>query len=198
MFSWAMKEGLVEQNPTIGTYMRVETARQRTLVDPETGDMSELVAVWKALDDSIFSDIVRLLILTGQRRDEIGALRWSELDADLTRIKLPEERTKSGVAHLVPLSDPAISILRRQHFIVGRDCIFAVRGSYGFTPWDAVLPHVVEAVANHQSGSKAGVAGIYNLNTYLPEKTAALTLWAEHLMAAVSGKSAKVVPLRIA
>jgi hypothetical protein len=57
-------------------------------------------------------------------------------------------------------------------------------------------PHVVEAVLNHQSGSKRGVAGIYNLNTYLPEKTAALTLWAEHLMAAVTGTSAKVVPLR--
>jgi hypothetical protein len=59
-----------------------------------------------------------------------------------------------------------------------------------------VLPHVVEAVLNHQSGSKAGVAGVYNLNTYLPEKTAALTLWAEHLMAAITGTPAKVVPLR--
>jgi hypothetical protein len=59
-----------------------------------------------------------------------------------------------------------------------------------------VQPHVVEAVLNHQSGSKRGVGGVYNLNTYLPEKTAAMALWAEHLMAAVTGTPAKVVPLR--
>jgi integrase len=228
MFSWAMKEGLVEQNPTLGTYQRTESKRDRTLVDPETGDMSELVSVWKALDDSIFSDIIRLLILTGQRRNEIGGLRWSELDEGLTRIKLPENRTKNGKPHLLPLSDTAREVVARQHRIVARDCVFAVRGNRGFTPWDAckkvldeelpdlehwtlhdirrsvatglgrigVQPHVVEAVLNHQPGSKRGVAGIYNLNTYLLEKTAALTLWAEHLMAAVSGKSGKVVLLR--
>jgi integrase len=231
LFSWGMKEGLVEANPTIGTYMRAESARKRTLVDPETGDMSELVAIWKVLDESAFSDIVRLLILTGQRRTEIGGLRWSELDTDMTRIKLPEERTKNGHPHLVPLSEPARKILARQHRIVGYDCMFGVRRhERGFTTWDAgkktldaklpnmapwtlhdlrrstatgmarigVQPHVVEAVLNHQSGSKAGVAGIYNLNVYLPEKTSAMTLWAEHLMAAISGKAAKVVLLRSA
>jgi integrase len=229
LFTWGMKEGLVEANPTIGTHLRAEAPRKRTLVDPETGDMSELVEVWKALEDHAFNDIVRLLILTGQRRTEIGGLRWSELDAGMTRIKLPEERTKNGHPHLVPLSESAREVLGRQHRIVGHDCVFGVRRhERGFTTWDAgkkaldarlpgmvpwtlhdlrrstatgmarigVQPHVVEAVLNHQSGSKAGVAGIYNLNTYLPEKTAALALWAEYLMAAVSEKSAKVVPLR--
>lgn len=61
-----------------------------------------------------------------------------------------------------------------------------------------VLPHVVEAVLNHQSGSKAGVAGVYDSNTYIPEKTTALELWGQHLMATVSGKSVKVVPARVA
>jgi integrase len=228
LFTWGMKEGLVEANPTIGTYQRGETGRQRTLVDPETGDLSELIRVWRALDVSIFSDIVRLLILTGQRRTEIGGLRWNELDVDMTRIKLPESRTKNGVPHLVPLSEPAREVVARQYRVVGHACLFTIRHDRGFTTWDAgkkaldarlpdmepwtlhdlrrstatgmahigVQPHVVEAVLNHQSGSKAGVAGIYNLNTYLPEKTAALTLWAEHVMAAVSGKAAKVVSLR--
>jgi integrase len=227
MFGWAMKEGLVEQNPVIGTNVRAESARDRVLVDPETGDMSELVTIWKALDDSPFSDTVRLLILTGQRRTEIGGLHWSEIDNGYTRIKLPKHRTKNGQEHLIPLSQPARDILTRQPQIVGWPCVFG-RSERGFTVWDkgktaldeklpdlehwtlhdlrrsvatgmaklGVLPHVVEAVLNHQSGSKSGVAGVYNLNTYLPEKTAALTLWAEHLMGAVSGKSAKVVPLR--
>jgi integrase len=61
-----------------------------------------------------------------------------------------------------------------------------------------IQPHVVEAILNHQSGSKRGVAGVYNLNTYSAEKAVALQMWAEHLMAAVEGKAAKVVPLRTA
>jgi integrase len=235
MFVWAMKEGLCEHNPTIETHKRTETPRRRVLVDPETGSIDELVEVWKALDDGTASDVIRLLILTGQRRNEIAGLQWSELDEGLTRIKLPEERTKNGLPHLVPLSEPARTILAHRYRIVGRPGVFtkgiayASWGKYmtalnrrlqeartaasretmlSWTIHDlrrsvatglgklGVLPHVVEAVLNHQSGSKAGVAGVYNPNTYLPEKTAALTLWAEHLMAAVTGTPAKVVPLR--
>jgi integrase len=43
------------------------------------------------------------------------------------------------------------------------------------------MPHVVEAILNHVSGHRTGVAGIYNRATYATEKRAALDLWAEHL-----------------
>jgi hypothetical protein len=59
-----------------------------------------------------------------------------------------------------------------------------------------VAPHVVEAVLNHISGHKGGVAGIYNKAQYLPERRAALALWAEHLTAIVEGRLAKVVPYK--
>jgi integrase len=59
-----------------------------------------------------------------------------------------------------------------------------------------VQPHVVEAVINHISGSKAGVAGTYNRWAYLPEKTDALQLWADHLDRLVAGNPAKVIPIR--
>ena len=59
-----------------------------------------------------------------------------------------------------------------------------------------VQPHVIEAVLNHVSGHKAGVAGIYNRSTYEREKTAALELWGAHLMAMVEGRKSKVTPLR--
>lgn len=49
-----------------------------------------------------------------------------------------------------------------------------------------VLPHVVEAVLNHISGAKAGVAGIYNRATYAREKREALDLWAAHVLALAS------------
>jgi hypothetical protein len=50
-----------------------------------------------------------------------------------------------------------------------------------------VQPHVVEAVLNHVSGHKSGVAGIYNRAAYAAEKSAALTLWASHVTALVKG-----------
>jgi integrase len=57
-------------------------------------------------------------------------LRWSELDDSLTRIKLPEERTKNGLPRLVPLSAPARDILERRYRIVGRPCVFSRGGGY--------------------------------------------------------------------
>jgi hypothetical protein len=59
-----------------------------------------------------------------------------------------------------------------------------------------VQPHVIEAVLNHVSGHKAGVAGVYNRSLYSAEKRAALALWAEHVMSLVHNRKSKVVPLR--
>jgi len=52
-----------------------------------------------------------------------------------------------------------------------------------------VPPHVVEAVLNHVSGHKAGVAGTYNVAEYRAEKQAALTRWTQHVQGVVSGKA---------
>jgi len=46
-----------------------------------------------------------------------------------------------------------------------------------------VLPHIVEAVLNHSSGHRAGVAGIYNRARYEADMRAALDRWAAHLAA---------------
>jgi integrase len=59
-----------------------------------------------------------------------------------------------------------------------------------------VQPHIIEAVLNHVSGPKAGVAGIYNRSTYEPEKRRALELWANHLMAVVEGRDSNVTALK--
>jgi integrase len=59
-----------------------------------------------------------------------------------------------------------------------------------------VQPHVIEAVLNHVSGHRAGVAGIYNRASYEREKTIALDLWADRLMAIVEGRETNVTPLR--
>jgi hypothetical protein len=59
-----------------------------------------------------------------------------------------------------------------------------------------IQPHIVEAVLNHVSGHKAGIAGVYNRATYEKEKKVALATWADHLLAAVEGRADKIVPLR--
>jgi hypothetical protein len=59
-----------------------------------------------------------------------------------------------------------------------------------------VQPHIIEAVLNHVSGHKGGVAGIYNRATYDQEKREALNFWAEHVMATVEGRKAVVVPMK--
>ena len=60
-----------------------------------------------------------------------------------------------------------------------------------------VLPHVVEAVFNHVSGHKAGVAGRYNKATYAARSDRRLDMWAAHVEALVAGKGASnVVALR--
>lgn len=60
-----------------------------------------------------------------------------------------------------------------------------------------IQPHVVEAVLNHVSGAKAGVAGVYNVHSYSAEKADALERWAAHVEALVTGVEDKnVVPMR--
>jgi integrase len=59
-----------------------------------------------------------------------------------------------------------------------------------------VQPHIIEAVLNHISGHRAGVAGIYNRATYDREKRQALDLWPGHILATVEGRAVNVVPMR--
>ena len=78
MFAWAMEAGLCEANPVVGSPKpKAAPPRDRVLSD------QELVAIWKTTEDeSEFGQIVRLLILTGQRRTEVGGMGWSELDPE--------------------------------------------------------------------------------------------------------------------
>ena len=56
----------------------------------------ELKAIWRQCRDDDFGRIIRLLLLTACRRDEIGGLRWSEVDLETGKLLLPKDRTKTG------------------------------------------------------------------------------------------------------
>jgi len=105
-FTWAAKEGYVDNNPVAFTNKAEEKARDRVLPD------DELRTIWLAADDSQFGAIVKLLMLTGARRSEIGGLTWSEILPTL--LTLPPARTKNGREHMIPLSEPALTILGAQ------------------------------------------------------------------------------------
>ena len=89
LFGWAIRRGLHDNNPVIGTEQRKERTRNRVLSD------LELAAIWNALGGSDFDNIIRLLILTGQRASEISGLRWNEINFDegLIAYRQSEPRT---------------------------------------------------------------------------------------------------------
>jgi integrase len=205
--NWCIGEGYVDINVALQTNKNEEVARDRVL------DQSELRSIWNALpnggDD--YADIIRLLILTGQRLRELGELHWSEVDLDQATITLAPIRTKNHRQHVVPLSAPALNILKERPR--GDRALVFGRGSKGFGGWSkskarldkkaglsrpwvihdirrstathlaalGVQPHIVEAVLGHVSGFRGGVAGRYNLHSYQSEKRQTLDLWGRHI-----------------
>src|SRR5262245_13789376 len=129
LFRWAMEEGWAQSNPVIGTRRPQEgRPRDRVLTD------AELAAVWNASNgDDDHSRIVRLLILLGSRRAEVGGMRRSELD-DAGTWTLPAERSKNHRAYSIVLPAAALSIIRAVPR-GDRDHLFGQRAGHGFTAW---------------------------------------------------------------
>jgi integrase len=94
----------------------------------------ELAAVWNACLGDDFGRIIRLLILTGCRREEIGALRWSENDLNAGTMTIPGERTKNYRAHKLTLPPAALEILNSIERHEGRDYVFGDRGG-AYSAW---------------------------------------------------------------
>jgi integrase len=128
MFHWAMKAGIAESNPAAFTNKEGERPRSRVL------SVGELRDIWTALPEGDYGSILKLLILTGQRRTEIGDLRWSEIDPKRGVICLPPERVKNTRRHTIPMSEAVRSIVRAIPKTEGRDFVFGY-GTGGFSGW---------------------------------------------------------------
>jgi integrase len=120
LFAWAMGEGIdIDQNPVIGTNRPPEPrARDRVLSNDEIAD------IWHACRGDDYGRIIKLLLLTGARRDEIGGLTWQEVDTTKAAISLPSTRTKNHLPHLIPLSPNALEIIREVSPRSGRSHLF--------------------------------------------------------------------------
>jgi integrase len=220
-----MREGLAEANPTLATNNPTEgmTCRERVLDD------NEIAAVWRATaDDEHSGRIVRLLMMTGCRRQEIGGLRWAEVNIDTGLLTIPGERTKNHRTLELPLPEPALAILRSVPRRDGCDFVFG-KANASFSGWSVaklrldariamaegrplaawrlhdlrrtmrtnlgklgVAPHIAELTINHV---KAGVEATYDKHRYGREIGAALSLWADHVLAIAEGREHKIIAL---
>lgn len=140
-YGWALGEGLAPDNPVLGTNRPVEESalkRDRVLAPDELG------AIWHAAGVGDYGDIVRLLILTGQRREEVAGMRWSEINGDWL---IPRGRTKNGIAHAVPLTDFARDILNARYRADGRELVFG-SGEGGYSGWSKAKGALDRRIAN--------------------------------------------------
>lgn len=200
-YVWAVRKGHAPENPVARCEVIKLKDRERVLSE------DEIRVLWNALKDDDLGRVIKLLLLTGCRADEIGQLRWSEIDVDNAVLTLPPERTKNGRTHTLPLSPLALQIIKQVEKRDGRDFLFG-KLACGYTHWGAqkktltdkigvahwtihdlrrtaathmcelgIEPHVVEAILNHISGHKGGIAGIYNRARYFERMKVALAAW---------------------
>jgi integrase len=135
LFGWATREGLCETNPVGATHNpeRGVMSRERVLDD------GELRAVWNACQDDAFGRIIKLLILSGCRRCEVGDLRWSEIDLESGVLVIPGERVKGRRMLMLTLPPMALEILRAVPRRDGQEFVFGKTGRAGFVGYAYAL-----------------------------------------------------------
>ena len=126
LFNWALSRGVIEAaSPAAGVKApSTEVVRERVLNE------DELREVWRAADTIPypFGPFFKLLILTAQRRVEVAGMRWSEIDESRALWTIPGDRAKNGRAHEVPLSSPALDILRSIPRVEDVHLVFTTNG----------------------------------------------------------------------
>lgn len=221
LFGWMRRRGHIERNPI--EYIdkpEAPASRDRVLND------AELSAIWKASYNIAqpFGPFIRILILTIQRRGEVAAMNWLELDRKAATWIIPADRAKNGMAHIVHLSKAVIAELDalaggdawpKAGYVLTTTTRTPISGiskakraldlkiseEMEMPAWrlhdlrrtgatrlqqQGVRFEVTEAVLNHVSGAKSGVAGVYQRHDWKAEKKAALESYAVRLMKLVS------------
>jgi integrase len=209
--NWAVeRRGYLEVNPAAGVKRRkaLETERGRVLSD------AELRAIWRAADGigGPGGSLAKVLILLGQRRDEVRCMVRTEILPGTSDWVLPARRNKGRRDHLVPLPTAAVQIINSQPTL-GR-YVFTLNGKKpyaghkrlksivdresGVTNWTFhdlrrtcasgmaalhVSQDTIDRVLNHAKGK---LARTYNVHEYRGEKVAALKAWAERVAVIVS------------
>jgi integrase len=125
LFSWCVERGELDASPVTGMRSPTkEVSRERVLSD------AELVKVWAIADaeNYPFGPFLKLLALTGQRRNEVAEMRWSEIDPNYKIWTIPGKRAKNSKEHIVPLAPLATEILKSLPRFLTSDLVFTTTG----------------------------------------------------------------------
>ncbi len=148
LFAWSMKEGLTEANPVVSTNVPDAHIKPRERVL----GLAELATVWRACRDDSFGRVVKLLMLTAARRNEIGGLRWDEVDLDAGTLTIPGERVKNGRALTLRLPSAAVDILQSTPRYDDRPWLFGKTGE-GLASWSSVMTDLRARVLSATGGT---------------------------------------------
>ncbi len=218
ILNFAVDEELIDNNPAIRIERRPETPRDRYL------SAAEIKVFWRGLDAAKFDPqivrILKLCLVTGQRRAEVAHMRWSELDLAGAKWELPAARTKAKRPHRVPLSALALDLIGEP---TGGDYVFTNGGGRPFhlnAPGQAMAaslpvlgladnpatPHDLRrsfasgmgdlgippyVVSRLLNHAMAGVTErVYYLTALAGEKERAMDAWGAKLTEIVSGEAA--------
>lgn len=247
LFRWAVGRGDLDVSPMTDMPPPAPAlSRDRVLSN------GELATLWQVSTlepgrlgiptiTGLFGHALRLLIVTGARRDEVLSMDFAELDWVRAIWTIPAERAKNGKAHIVPLNTLAMTELEALGAATRkRGLVFTTTGTTPIsgiskmkTRLDAAMLaalqaddasatlapfrmhdirrtvatglqklgvrfEVTEAVLNHVSGAKSGVAGVYQRHDWAGEKRDALDAWGRHVAALVNGTGdqSNIVPMR--
>jgi integrase len=234
-FRWLQAKRRVLRNPCRDvSHPGAPPSRERLLTN------DEIRWFWCACDaEPLYAPLLRLLLLQGQRLNEVAAMRRSELSDDWTTWTIPSARAKNHREHIVPMAPLARELLAniidkganglvftttsmtplsgwsRLKRRLDRAMLELARKERGagatITPWRlhdlrrtfvtglgnlGIRPDVVEMCVNHVSGTRGGVAGIYNKAKLLIERFEAFERWAIHVAGIVGQRPANVTHLR--
>jgi len=248
LWRWALERGDIVDNPVPSMAKpKAPKARDRVLTD------DELAVIWQATGTlrAPLGAFYRLLLLTGQRREEVAGMSWAHVDRAAAQCIIPAEKAKNGVAHIVPLapavvdeldrlalarqiatkvaepdaqrwpkSGPVVSIrgkvplscFSQAKTALDGEVLKARKEAGALAPWRVhdlrrtlatglqrlgVRFEVTEAVLNHVSGARSGVAGIYQRHDWREEKQSAVEAWARHVASIIAPADAgNVVPIK--
>jgi integrase len=157
-FSWLVGEGHVDVNPFLAANKAARKSRDRLLRDSDVRAI--LVALYGPQRiDADFRDIVKLLFLTGLRRNEVAGLLWEEIDFDRATIIVGADRMKNHKQHLVPLNDAARAILCERYARLdpgdSRTTVFGRRDS-GFSGFSKAKRELDALVTSGNDGEPIG------------------------------------------
>ena len=205
--NWCVGRAVIDASPAEGVPLPgKEVARDRVLTN------NELVSVIRAARQigGAYGGIVEMLVLTGQRREEVAQMVGDEIDFNSRTWTLPGSRTKNGKPHIVHLSEACIKLIKRasrsgsyvfsisgvrpfQNFTNAKRVLDELSGVTGWRLHDlrrtcvsgmarlGVPSHVADKILNHQSGTISGVAAVYQRHDFLAERKLALERWGQYI-----------------